>query len=136
MFALCQTCASEENCENCTHSDAEREIIGTYTCIELQKAVEKDYQIKEIYEVWSYNSTKYNKETKSGGLFANYIDLFLKIKQEASGFPQNVKSDEEKLQFIQNLQDKEGITLDMEKIAPNPGLRSLSKLCLNRYGNR
>ena len=44
MFALCQTCASEENGKTCIHSDAEREIIGTtYTYIELQKAVEKGY---------------------------------------------------------------------------------------------
>ena len=66
------------------------------------------------YIIWQSTTRK----NKSGGLFANYIDIFLKIKQESLGFPQNVKSDEEKLRFIQNLQDKEGITLDMRENRP------------------
>ncbi|XP_065219194.1 uncharacterized protein LOC135844777 [Planococcus citri] len=132
VFALCRTCASEENKFACNHSDNEREIMGTYTCIELNKAVEKGYQIKEIYEVWAYKSTKYNIQTNSGGLFANYINTFLKIKQEASGFPPHVQSDDDKRKFIEEMKLREGVTLDLEKIEPNPGLRSLSKLCLNR----
>ncbi|XP_065204306.1 uncharacterized protein LOC135834370 [Planococcus citri] len=132
VFALCRTCASEENKFVCNHSDNEREIMGTYTCIELNKAVEKGYQIKEIYEVWAYKSTKYNIQTNSGGLFANYINTFLKIKQEASGFPPHVQSDDDKRKFIEEMKLREGVTLDLEKIEPNPGLRSLSKLCLNR----
>ncbi|XP_065203901.1 uncharacterized protein LOC135833993 [Planococcus citri] len=135
-----KTCASEENKLACNHSDNEREIMGTYTCIELNKAVEKGYQIKEIYEVWAYKSTKYNIQTNSGGLFVNYINTFLKIKQEASGFPPHVQSDDDKRKFIEEMKLREGVTLDLEKIEPNPGLRSLSKLCLNslwgKFGQR
>lgn len=131
-FALCRTCAESENQESCNHPDDQREIIGTYTCVELRKAIEKGYKLQEIYEVWSYRKTKYDKTNKKGGLFAEYIDTFLKIKQEASGFPADVKTDSEKQNFINRLQEREGVTLEMEKIAYNPGLRSLSKLCLNR----
>ena len=37
----------------------------------------------------------YNPVTKEGGLFTQYINTFLKLKQESSGYPQNVKSEEE-----------------------------------------
>lgn len=132
VFALCYTCALQENQQKCSHTDEQRELIGTYTCLELNKAVEKGYKIKEIYEVWAYHTTKYNIETNSGGLFAKYINTLIKIKQEASGFPSHVQSEDEKQQFIRDLQEREGVTLEMDKIAFNPGLRSLSKLCLNR----
>ena len=33
------------------------------------------------------NPARYDPENKEGGLFANYINTFLKYKQEASGPP-------------------------------------------------
>lgn len=132
VFALCRTCAEIENQQTCNHPDKDREIIGTYTCVELQKAIEKGYRLQEVYEVWSYRGTKYDKNRKQGGLFAEYINRFLKIKQEASGFPAEIKTEREKQDFIRRSEEREGITLDINKIEYNPGLRSLSKLCLNR----
>lgn len=87
----------------------------------------------EIYEVWKYKSTKYDKSTKQGGLFAAYIDQFLKIKQKASGYPSSVITEDEKLEFVKQFEEKEGIALDIAEVEPNPGPRALSKLCLNRY---
>jgi len=37
--------------------------------------------------VYEYQVTKYNPETGKGGLFADYINTFLKLKMEASGYP-------------------------------------------------
>ncbi|XP_065224228.1 uncharacterized protein LOC135848277 [Planococcus citri] len=104
------------------------------------KAVQKGYQLKQIYEVWSYKSTQYDKNTKKGGLFSEYIDLFSTIKQKSSGYPPNVRTDEDKKKFVKELYDREGITLKVDEIQSNPGLRSLSKLCLNslwgKFGQR
>eukprot|EP00854_Cymbomonas_tetramitiformis_P014543 gene14543-17189_t len=55
-------------------------MVGTWTTVELEKAIEKGYTINAIYEI------KYWKET-TNALFAGYIDKFLKLKTEASGPP-------------------------------------------------
>jgi hypothetical protein len=47
---------------------------------ELQKALELGYRLDQIYEVWHFPESSHD-------LFASYINTFLKIKQEASGFP-------------------------------------------------
>ncbi len=36
------------------------------------------------------------------GLFGEYVDMFLKIKQEASGYPSWVQTDEDKEKFIED----------------------------------
>ena len=132
VFALCRTCAELGNHASCEHSEADREITGTYTCIELQEAMKKGYKIKEIYEVWSYKATVYNNQLKQGGIFAEYIDTFLKIKQATSGYPPSVKTDQDKIEFCKKFEEREGVPLAPDDVKPNPGLRSLSKLCLNR----
>jgi hypothetical protein len=62
-----------------------------------------------------------------------YTDQFLKTKQEASGWPPGVESDEEKLQYISDYLEHEGIQLDIEAIVNNPGLREIAKLMLNSF---
>lgn len=68
-----------------------------------------------------------------GGLFAEYVNTFLKIKQEASGFPSDCDSEELKREYIRQYKENEGIDLEYEKIQKNPGLRCLAKLCLNSF---
>lgn len=64
----------------------------------------------------------------------------MKIKAEASGFPGSVKTEVEKLQYIEDYEHNEGIKLDLAKIKKNPGLRALAKMCLNslwgKFGQR
>ena len=55
------------------------------------------------------------------------MNLFLKYKQEASGWPSDIDRD----QYIQHALEKEGIVLDPKSVQTNPALRSLAKLCLN-----
>jgi hypothetical protein len=54
----------------------------------------KGYRILEIHEVYEYQVTQYNPKTGEGGLFVNYINTFLKLKAEASGYPGWVRSPE------------------------------------------
>ena len=92
------------------------------------------YRIIQINEVLNWPETEiYNPTTKPGELFTKYINTFLKLKQESSGFPQNVQSDEEREKYVHEYLEYEGILLDKEYIVKNPGLRSLSKLALNSF---
>ncbi|CAB4025195.1 DNA polymerase [Paramuricea clavata] len=75
MFPLCRTCADNLQQELCHHSDAERTLYGMWVTLELEKALEKGYKLVKIDEVWHFPE-------HTDGLFKDYIDTFLKIKQE------------------------------------------------------
>ena len=124
MFPLCKTCADTLNQNPCTHSDEERAILGTWCHVELMKAIEKGYEVLKIHEVWHWEQT-------TDKLFKEYVDMFLKIKQEASDYPPDCVTDEQKQRYIEEYYQNEGIRLDPNKIERNPGLRQLAKLALN-----
>lgn len=133
-FSLCRTCAEKQQQEPCQCSDEDRAIIGVFCTPEIQKALECGYVILKIYEVYHWDeSTKYDVETGSGGLFGEYINLFLKIKQEASGWPDWVQNEEEAIKYIAEYSLREGIQLDRDSITKNPALRSIAKLLLNSF---
>lgn len=141
MFPLCRTCSESNQQTLCHHSDEERMLRGTWVSLELQKAVEMGYRISNIESVWHFSEkSKYNKEGNrpivDSGLFTEYINTFLKIKQEASGWPDWCRTEEDKAKYIADYQKHEGIKLDPEKIKKNKGLRSLSKLMLNSFWGR
>tara|TARA_R110000803_G_scaffold70074_1_gene132774 strand:- start:813 stop:4511 length:3699 start_codon:yes stop_codon:yes gene_type:complete len=110
---------------------------------EVYKALDMGYTIVKIHEI------RYFEETTTD-LFKNYVSLFLKIKQEASGFPDWVFKNKEKLPpeiieerkqiYIKDYLEKQGIQLEYDKIEYNPGLRFIAKLCLNslwgKFGQR
>ena len=63
-----------------------------------------------------------------------YINTFLKIKQEASGWLSEVGEYPEKRRaYVEAYEEKEGIRLDESKIEKNPGMRSLAKMMLNWF---
>jgi len=77
----------------CQHfSDAERAISGTWVLYEIRLAATKGYRIVEIHEVYEYAVTQYDKASGEGGLFVDYINTFLKLKAEASGFTSWVRT--------------------------------------------
>lgn len=140
-FPLCATCVEEEMAKPmlershiCSHTPQQRQITGTWCTPELSKAVEKGYVILHIHEVWHFEKTRV-------GLFRDYVNTWLKIKEEASGWPSHVGTDPQKRQqHLAAYQDREGIRLDPTKIAKNPGLRTLAKMMLNsmwgKFGQR
>lgn len=140
LFILCYTCAKEKNQTPCKHSNEERCFTGTYVADELRLAIQKGYQIIEMYEVWEYKIRKYNKDNNDKGLFSEYIDFFLKMKTEASGYPDWVKTDSDKEKYINYYLQNEGIQLEADKIENNPGFRTLAKALLNylygKFGER
>ena len=134
LFPLCAACARETRQGFCDHRDDERALHGTWVTTELYKALETGYRMVAVEEVWHYaEREQYDRKDPSTGLFTQYIDCFLKLKIQASGWPGWVKTDEDWEAFLQECLDREGVRLDPSKMTKNPGLRSLAKLCLNSF---
>lgn len=64
----------------CGHSVEERMLRGTWSTPELQKAVEKGYEIVKIHEVFHFPP-----ENRCVGLFSDYVNTWLKLKEESAG---------------------------------------------------
>ena len=133
-FPLCRTCADTESLLPCECTENDRAITGTWCTPEIEKSLEKGYRILKVYEVWHWvKSTQYDPSSKEGGLFTEYIDTFLKLKQQASGWPDWCKTSHDRQKYISQYAEHEGIHLDPQMIVKNPGMRSLAKLCLNSF---
>ena len=127
MFALCQKCA-ETMADECIHNELQRSWTGTYVSEELFLAIDRGYRILNLMEIWQFE--------RSDTLFKDYINYFLKLKTESSGFPRDVVTAEQKEKYVQDFKDKEGISLDISNIKKNPGMRTLAKLQLNNLWGR
>ena len=126
VFPLCAVCAEERNADPCGHTDDQRTLAGTWTHVELVKAVELGYVVCSVVEVWHWPRWSMN-------LFSSYINSFYAIKEQASGWPEWVKTAEDRDLHIRQVQARDGILLDRNKIAKNPGLRQTAKLMLNSF---
>ena len=134
-FPLCRSCVEEEQAKPmlerthyCQHTNAERTLRGTWCTPELFKAVEKGYTLIKIHEVWHFPP-----EQRQTGLFANYVNTWLKLKQESAGWPGWCQTLEQKRDYILRYQEREGIRLDIASIAKNPGRKATAKLMLNSF---
>ena len=92
------------------------------------------YQVLEFYH-WK-ERIQYDHENKEGGLFSNYINTFLKYKQEASGPTDWIQTPDDTQKYIGQYFEKEGVRLDRDKIKKNKGLRALAKLILKSFWER
>ena len=92
------------------------------------KAVEKGYQILKIDEVWHFPT-----EQRKTGLFANYVNQWLKVKQESAGYPRWCDTEEKKKEYVEEYRNHEGISLNPDLIAKNPGRKATAKLMLNSF---
>ena len=87
MFPLYSVCANTMNQGSCSQFDEERCIFVTWIVDEVRKAVNMSYGLVDVYEFWEYSVTCFNRSTNSDGHFAEYVCMFLKLKQESSGLP-------------------------------------------------
>ena len=138
MFTLCATCAQEqleqpwhERINLCNHTDKERLMTGVWCTEELKMAVRKGYKILKIHEVWHWSENE-----RKTGLFAPYVNKFLKAKQESAGWPSDCVTDQQKEAYIAEYEVHEGIKLDSDKIEVNPGRKAVAKVMLNSFGGK
>nr|CAD2206474.1 unnamed protein product [Meloidogyne enterolobii] len=64
-------------------------------------------------------------------LFRSYVNTFIGLKQQASGWPDGCASEMDRADYLAEFERVEGIFLDPEKIETNPGLRMIAKLLAN-----
>ncbi|GBM93101.1 hypothetical protein AVEN_267172-1 [Araneus ventricosus] len=149
IFSLCKLCSETIKCKHhktvsekkrckeyyeirnkeCNHTDDERSFIGTWTTPEVKLAIQKGYQILNIYEVWNFN-------TRSDTLFKDFVKMFLKIKLETDDkWSENFKTEEEYRRYV-----KKKLDIELGEIKKNPGMRFIAKICLNslwgKFGQR
>jgi hypothetical protein len=95
MFMLCYKCSNSKKEApvingpiKCTHSEEERSWTTTITSLELRAALNEGYKVTRCYRVWKY--------TQFDNLFKEYVQIFMKMKIESSGFPNHIQTIEEK----------------------------------------
>ncbi|KAL3104405.1 hypothetical protein niasHS_000143 [Heterodera schachtii] len=147
LFPLCRTCSEmyprglidpEYNCDH--FEDSERGFSTTVTHIELEAALRSWYKVTHVYRAYIWPLAC----DWSNGLFHSYLLKFLKMKFEASGYPAScteagISEDESarrKQDHIDKAKQKAHVHLEADRIKHNPGLRYLSKLCLNSLWGR
>jgi len=81
--------------------------------------------------VYEYKITLYNCQTNDGSLFVDYINTFLKLKAEASGYPSWVRSPEDDGPYIHCFRESVEIELDKASIKYNAAKQGFSKRCIN-----
>lgn len=116
-FPLCRACALANvdkalmyKIYKCDHPEHERCLTGTCCTPELEKAVDKGYLIRHLHEVSDVPASKV-------GLFKYYVDTWLKLKVEASGWPPGCDTEDERQDFLARFHAHEGIQLEYENIA-------------------
>ena len=106
----------------------ERALTATWVVDEVRVAVKHGLKSHECYE---YEITKYDPKTGEGGHFVQYIDTFLKLKAETSGYPGWVQGPEDEDSYVKYFRESEYIELDKTAIQKNAAKRGLAKLYLN-----
>lgn len=134
LFGLCRVCMEEHAAAadddaaasaaaaggECLHNDSQRSLRGTWCILELAKAFQLGYRLLHVHGL------AYWPEHRSG-LFAQYVDTFLKLKASASGSAGMTAA--EQTAYIDAFYEQEGIRLD--RVEENPGLRFVAKIFLN-----
>jgi hypothetical protein len=105
LFVLCYNCGVSKN-NLCSHNEYERMINGTWVTEEVKLSLTHGYKIRKIYSIWHLDQIEqFNEETKTGGLFTEYVYTFLKIKQENSGYPSWCQNENDKIKYIQDYEN-------------------------------
>lgn len=104
-----------------------RPFVGCFFSEELKFAIQHGYKVEEIYDVINFPLT-FEKPEVAENLFSGYVKMFIKIKLEADGKPENQDLD----QYIKEVALNDGIILDPENMTKkNEGRRFIAKQFLN-----
>ncbi|KAL3076772.1 hypothetical protein niasHS_011509 [Heterodera schachtii] len=114
LFCCCHRCASTFRKANtrlihkCKHTDEQRAFVGNYTHIELARALESGYIVDRFWRAWNY-------EEWSDQIFKDYVRLLIKLKIEASGFPDGVVSVEQQQHYAEEYRRTYSVNLELER---------------------
>ncbi|KAL3087083.1 hypothetical protein niasHS_005322 [Heterodera schachtii] len=129
IFGLCSRCAELRQQRICHHAERERAWTAAYTHAELNRALSIGYRVLNVHEVWHYE--RWASLDNGNGLFTEYVNTFLRLKAEASGWPAGCDTEAARAEHIRQFAEQEGIHHRPDNIGHNPGLRQLAKDLLN-----
>ena len=92
-FPLCRTCVHDNLPTTCQHTDNERALTGMWCTPELEETVRRGYTIINVNEIWHFPASQ-------TGLFVDYVNTWLKLKEEASGWPGECTTKEQRTAHI------------------------------------
>jgi hypothetical protein len=78
----------------------QRSITSKWVLDEVRLDVQKGYLVLDIMKVNEYEVTKYDPHRREGGLFVDYINMFFKLKVEASGYHVWVRNAEGEERYV------------------------------------
>lgn len=130
MFPLCMNCARKLNPDRCKCSPEQRMITGTWTHVEVMRALQTGYRLAHFHVALHYDE---NNRSPGGvnGLFYSYMQQFYKIKKCNSGWPDWCKTDEQKQVYVDSLSSELETCITPNSISDNTSLKYLAKLLLN-----
>jgi len=101
MFGMCRTFALTSAIGEYQYTEVgDRALTGAWVMDEVRLAVEKGYNVCEIYDIYKYRVMQFIPKTGEGGLFVDYVNTFLKLKAEANGYPGWVRSPEDEERYV------------------------------------
>lgn len=80
----------------------------------------------KIHKVWHFR-----EEDRRVGLFKDYVNTCLKIKQGSAGWLEECEMCQQKEAYIRAYEENKGIHL--ENVAKSPGQKQVAKMMLNRW---
>jgi len=93
---VCGVGADSGSQEQCRHDRvSERVMTANWIVDEVRLAVKRGYLVLKIHEFYENEVTQYQTKTGERRHFVKYIDTFLKLKAEASGYPSWVQGSED-----------------------------------------
>lgn len=126
LFALCPLCSETYRKKRppsntvCRHSQDEHCFVVTLPHIEVNEALDNGYIVREVFRVWEFKDF-------DSSLFTKYVRTFMRLKIQASGWPTNVKTDDQRKEYLAEIERTEGIVIDPKDVCFNPGLRYAKK---------
>jgi len=103
------------------------EFTVTIPHIELAAALKAGYEVTHLHRAYEWR----RGDDWSRSVFYDYIQTFMKVKYEASGWPAQCVDAASKKQFMDEVNQECGIMLEEDNMIKNSGLRYIAKLCLN-----
>jgi len=134
-FPLCRSCVQDQmpllqldKLWWCSHTETQHALRRTWCTPEIQEAVRHRYIVLHIHKMWHFPPKKRRK-----GLFSDYVNSWLKMKQESARYPGWCLTPNDKLHYVRQYKEREGIALDTAMIQKNPGRKATPKLMLNSF---
>jgi hypothetical protein len=94
----------------------------------VRLAVQESHKVIKLFEVYEYQTTQYDHQNREGGLFVDYINTFLELKAEASGYPAWVRTRDDEDSYIKAFPESESMLLVRDAIRPNVAKCGTAKL--------